>query len=358
MLVEDFKKTLIKAVSVAIVILTVLSVGFLVQKSPIPQNGTFDRFLIGTGAGSLANLESLNSNYSLNMNLMTNWISGRDELYGWWSSYYSPEPFWAHGFVPHLITYQYFQDTWNVDYSAANLSLHRQDWLDDLRFMANRLKAPNDGNHTVLISLETEFNCYKNIDFTYWNQLMIDSRNAIKEVAPNVLMSYCIGGWEWRFNDVSMNGTLTSSMRSMDFMSFQAMWGARGEEETKWLGGDDLRKTYGAVNWVGKFGDKPHVWDYMIDDIAANVEALGKYNPHILLAHFSIDDYLWGPQAQADVVNELSQRVGSLKESGLFGVSWMGYIDNSEVGGDGFLLADGSGKPCLPPWVALVNKLS
>jgi len=103
---------------------------------------------------------------------------------------------------------------------------------------------------------------------------MIDSRGAIKEVAPNVLVSYSIGGWEYRFNSVNINGALSSSMRSMDFMSFQAMWGAYGEEETKWLGGDDLRTDYGAVNWTDKFGAKPHVWDYMIDDITGNVEAL------------------------------------------------------------------------------------
>jgi len=208
----------------------------------------------------------------------------------------------------------------------------------------------------VLISLETEFNCYENIDFPYWNQLMIDSRNAIKEIAPNVLVSYCIGGWEWRFNDVSINGTLTSSMRNMDFMSFQAMWSVTNEEETKWLSGDDLRTNYGAVNWVDRFGQKPHVWDYMVDDIAANVEALSKYNPHILLAHLSISDHLWGSHAQAEVVNEIIQREASLKRMGLFSISWMHYVDNSVVGGDGFLFSDGSAKPCLLPWVELVNK--
>jgi hypothetical protein len=113
-----------------------------------------------------------------------------------------------------------------------------------------------------------------------------------------------------------------------------------------------LKTNYGDVNWVDRFGDKAHVWDNMIDDIATNVKALNKYNPHILLAQLSVDEYLWGSQAQVDVVNGISQRKASLREMGLFGISWMHYIDYHGVGGvvDGFLFPDGSGKPCLSPW--------
>lgn len=360
-LVDEFKKLFLSAALVIIVAIGVSTI-FVLPKSLDPQKATFDEFLIGTGADTWSNLQDLNSDYSLNMNLATSWITSHDDLYGSWSSYYLPEPLWNQSLVPHLITYQYFTSTWNVDYSPVSLDLHRQEWLDDLRFLANHLKAPNDGRHTALISLETEFNdpyAYENLDYTYWNQLMIDSRNAIKEVAPNVLVSYCIGSWEPRYNnDISMNGALTSSMESMDFMSFQAMWGLRGVEEAKWLSGDDLKTNYGDVNWVERFGDKSHAWDYMIDDIATNVKALSKYNQHILLAHLSIDDYLWGPQAQVDVVNDISQREASLREMGLFGISWMHYIDYPDVGGDvdGFLFSDGSGKPCLSPWRELVSK--
>jgi len=322
------------------------------------QNITFNKFLIGSGAETWNNLQDLNSRFLMNMTLGTSWIGSKDDLYGWWSNYFLPSTLWSQNCVPHLITYQYFKNSWNVDYSAANLSLHKQEWLNDLTFMANHLKAPDDGHHTVLISLETEFNCYENINYTYWNQLMIESRNTIKQVAPNVLVSYCIGGWEWRFNDVSMNGALASSMRSMDFISFQAIWGAYGEEKTKWLAGDDLRTNYGAVNWVTKFGIKPHIWDYMVDDIAANVEALSMYNPHILLAHFCINDNLWGLQSQVDVVNEITERVTSLKAKGLFGMSWMNYMDVPGAADGGFLFADGSSKPCVSSWVELVNQVS
>jgi hypothetical protein len=99
--------------------------------------------------------------------------------------------------------------------------------------MAGRLKGPNDGRHPVLISLETEFNRYENIDYAYWNQLMIDSRNLLKKIAPNVLVSYSIGSWAWRYGDVSMNGTLEESMRQMDFMSFQDMWGVCGDDQAR-----------------------------------------------------------------------------------------------------------------------------
>ncbi len=324
------------------------------------QDTIFDKFLIGAGADTWSNLHELNSNYSLNMNLATTWIANQDDIHGWWISYFSPESLWNQSLVPHLITYRYFTNTWGVDYSAANLNLHKQEWLDDLRYVANRLKGPNDGNHTVLISLETEFNdpyYYANMNFTYWNELMIDSRTAIREIAPNILVSYCFGGWETRFNDdISMNGALTSSMESMDFMSFQAMWGCSDAEETKWLSGDDLKTNYGDVNWVERFGDKSHVWDYMIDDITNNVEALSKYNSHLLLAHLSINDYLWGPQSQVDVVNEIAQRLPALKQMGLFGLSWMHYIDKSWVG-DGFLFSNDTAKPCLLPWRELVNSL-
>jgi hypothetical protein len=310
-----------KAVSAVIIALLIIAASLTFALSSIcisrqiPTSGTLDTqnvlsdgFLIGAGAETWSNLPELNSNYQMNMTLGSSWISSHDDLYGWWATYFSPSTLWSQNYVPHLITWQYFKNTWGVDYSAASLSLHKQEWLDDLTFMANHLKGPDDGNHIVLVSLETEFNCYENINYTYWNQLMIDSRNTIKQVAPNVLVSYCIGGWEYRFNDVSMNGTLASSMRSMDFMSFQSIWGAYGEEKTKWLAGDDLRTDYGAVNWENRFGVKPHIWDYMIDDIEANVQALSVYNPHILLAHLCINDYLWGVQAQVEVVNEIAQK--------------------------------------------------
>ena len=323
-----------------------------------PQNTMFDGFLIGAGSETWNNLDELNSNFQMNMTLGTSWIGSQDDLYGWWSNYFFPSTLWSQNCVPHLITWQYFKNTWGIDYSAANLSLHKQEWLDDLAFMANHLKGPDDGNHVVLVSLETEFNCYENIDYAYWNQLMIESRNAIKQVAPNILVSYCIGGWEWRFNDVSMNGVLASSMSSMDFMSFQAIWGAYGVVKTKWLAGDDLRTNYGAVNWENRFGVKPHVWDYMVDDIAANVEALSEYNPRVLLAHFCINDYLWGLQAQVDVVNEIAQRATALQANGLFGMSWMNYKDVPDAADGGFLFADGSSKPCLSAWVDLVNQVN
>jgi len=147
-------------------------------------------------------------------------------------------------------------------------------------------------------------------------------------------------------------------MRSMDFMSFQSIWGAYGEEKTKWLAGDDLRTDYGAVNWENRFGVKPHIWDYMIDDIEANVQALSVYNPHILLAHLCINDYLWGVQAQVEVVNEIAQKIPTLKADGLFGLSWMNYKDVTGAADGGFLFADGSSKPCLSAWVDLVNQVN
>jgi len=80
--VEDFKKTFAISASTAAIIIITLSVGFL-QKSPNLQGSAFERFLIGTGSGSLDNLQNLNRRYSMNMNLVTNWLSGRDDLYGW-----------------------------------------------------------------------------------------------------------------------------------------------------------------------------------------------------------------------------------------------------------------------------------
>jgi hypothetical protein len=311
---------------------------------------------VGAGTISLSNHESINQQLGMDMNLATAWISSRSDLYGWWANYYSPESLWNHSITPHLITYQYFTTSWGVDYSPENLNLHRTQWLDDLRFMAIKLKAPDDGNHTVLVSLETEFNCYPSINYDYWNQLMIDSRNAIREVAPNVLVSYSIGCWEWRFNnDVTMNGSLASSMKAMDFMSFQCIWGAYEPESSKWLNGDQLKTDYGSYNWEANFGVKSHIWDYMVDDIAANLAAVSKINPHVLLAHMSINDYLWGEQAQVDVVNELALRIPQLQENGLFGLSWMDCKDQLSSSATGFLYADGSAKPCAPAWAALVN---
>jgi hypothetical protein len=94
------------------------------------------------------------------------------------------------------------------------------------------------------------------------------------------------------------------------------------------MNGDDLKSEYGGVNWTKRFGDKPHVWDYMINDIISIAEALGKYNKNIFLAHFSIDHHLWGPQCQVDVLKAISANVQKLKALGLFGISWMRNNDS------------------------------
>ena len=104
---DEFKKLFLSAALVIIAAIGVSTI-FVLPKSLDPQKATFDEFLIGTGADTWSNLQDLNSDYSLNMNLATSWISSHDDLYGWWSSYYLPEPLWNQSLVPHLITYQYF----------------------------------------------------------------------------------------------------------------------------------------------------------------------------------------------------------------------------------------------------------
>jgi hypothetical protein len=329
----------------------------------------FYKFLFGVGPEEWNTLKSFNQKYQVNMRIATCWINSRNDLYGWWTNSFLPQKLWNIGCIPHIITWSYFSHSWGVDYSAYNLSLHKQDWLDDLAYMAERLKAPDDGRHVVLVSLETEFNCYKNINYTYWNQLMIESRNIIKQIAPNVLVSYCIGGWAWRWGDVSMRGLLAESMRQMDFMSFQCMWGCYGNAQTRWMNGDNLKSNYEGVNWTKIFGDKPHIWDYMIDDIINNCRALSKYNEHVFLAHFCIDHHLWGDQCQVDVLNAILNNVEVLKKLGLFGISWMNYRDTrwdewaywpGDIGSQtgGFEYPDGTPKRCLSVWVNLVNSNS
>lgn len=341
---------------------TISASGTIGYLSPI-----FDSFLFGVGPEEWNTLGDLNKKYDVNMKVATCWINSRYDLYGWWTESFFPQTLWNMNRIPHIITWGYFTHSWNItDYSAYNLSRYRQAWLNDLAYMAGRLKAPSDGKHLVLVSLETEFNCYKNMNYTYWNQLMIDSRSTIREIAPNVLVSYSIGGWAWRWGDVSMNGALITSMQQMDFMSFQSMWGAYGDSQTRWMNGDDLKTNYEGVNWVKKFGDKPHIWDYMIEDIINNVKALRKYNEHIFLSHFAIDHHLWGLQSQVDVINALSSNIQILRELGLFGISWMHYRDSrwdewaywpGDIGActGGYEYPDGSGKPCLPLWVSFVN---
>lgn len=327
---------------------------------------TFNGFIFGVGPEEWNTLKDIRNKYNISMKVATSWINSREDLYGWWTESFFPQTLWDIGCVPHIITWGYFTHSWNVDYSAYNLSKYRQAWLDDLAYMAGRLKAPDDGKHLVLVSLETEFNCYENMNYTYWNQLMIDSRNTIREIASNVLVSYSIGGWARRWDDVSMKGALIISMQQMDFMSFQNMWGAYGDTQNRWMDGDDLKTNYEGINWTERFGDKPHIWDYMIDDIISNCKALRQYNKHIFLAHFCIDHHLWGPQCQVDVLNAISNNTPTLRELGLFGISWMRYRDvrwdewaywSGDIGAQtgGFEYPDGSPKPCLPVWVDLVN---
>lgn len=330
------------------------------------QNSAFDRFLFGIGPEQWNNLNSVNAQYDSNMTLATSWINTQSDLYGWWNSSFFPASLWNKGQIPHIITWSYFTNTWNVDYSSANLTIYKQSWLEDLRFMANRLKGPSDGKHVALVSLETEFNSYPNINYTYWNQLMIESREVIKQVAPNVLVSYSFGGWVWRWGDITEKGALTQSMQAMDFLSFQCMWGAYGNDQTRWINGDQLKTNYQGINWAKTFGNKTNIWDYIVDDIIGNIKTLSSYNTHILLDHLSIDSHLWGVNAQTDAVTEISNNIGLLKSMGLFGISWMRFQDSKwenstywpgDIGSatGGMVFPDGTTKPCFQIWASMVS---
>jgi hypothetical protein len=351
-----------------LVILSVLqgSLAFLQKEVRIQSTGGIRNFYFGTGPEAWNLLKELNEKYNLTMMIATNWINSRADLYGWWSNSFFPDLLWKEGYIPHIITWRYFAHSWGIDYSSSSIARHYQDWLTDLSYMANRLKAPDDGNHTVLISLETEFNSYGGMNYTFWNQLMIDSRNTIKQIAPNVLVSYSMGGWAWRWGDVGFNGTLVSSMQQMDFMSFQCMWGVYEEEQTKWMNGDDLKTSYNGVNWVKKFGDKPHIWDYVVCDIAGNVFSLQKYNKRVFLAHLSLDTHLWGIQSQVDALDGILENLEPLENLGLFGISLMRWRDirwdewaywTGDIGQQtgGLEYPDGTPKPGLYSWMKLTN---
>jgi hypothetical protein len=136
-----------KILAVAIVAVLVFSVGIILLQNSLndftsaTKNSMPNHFLVGAGTISLSNHQNIDQILGINMNLATAWITSHNDLYGWWGNYYSPESFWNESIIPHLITYQYFTTSWGVDYSTANLSQYRQQWLNDLRYMANKLKG-------------------------------------------------------------------------------------------------------------------------------------------------------------------------------------------------------------------------
>jgi hypothetical protein len=177
-----------------------------------------------------------------------------------------------------------------------------------LQRVAQVFAGPNDGRHVVLFSLNTEFqtyiqpnNQYNSTTKWYYDQLqsnMLQARARIRAVAPNALVSLSWGGWQTRWNDPANGGGLSmipyfaSTMRQMDFVSFQAMQN-----------------------------------DTNVNDILTNVRVFGAYNRHLMVSHYLPDN-----QSQTTYNNDIGtfftqSFVNQTRSGGLFAFSFMSATD-------------------------------
>lgn len=339
----------------------------------------FERMRFGVNAG-LDAIGPLRDEHKMNLEIATTWLNSRKDI-DTQLRRESLEAVWRKGYIPAVITWGWMEHSYKMEepvpppnpasagnsdlndrvqkgagyqaykwtgYTMKNLKRFHDDWINDCRRMARIVQAPNDGKHLVIFSFETEFNCYLGLGsegkeaWVYWGQWMIDTRNAIKEIAPNALVSFSYGCWE-AWGDPSRSGALTKALQEMDFVSFQSMWPILNQEE--WIKDPAAADAAQKARYSGTFGKKPHVWDYHVDEILLLAEKLQKYNKHLYIPHYMLNSHIWGypnaynnftlDQCSVDDTKNLfnDEVMSKLFRLGLFGLTIMQVEDWNEYGG-------------------------
>lgn len=388
---------------------------------PTVTGDLFGEMRFGFGWDYEAPISATREQHGVNLQISATWLNSRAEMDAQLSREWI-EGVWAKGYIPVAVTWGWMEHSYRMEepvptptpvagqisdqtengagyqayqwagYTMANLKRFRNAWLDDCRRMARRVKAPNDGKHLVLFCLETEFNCYPGLGsegrdaWVYWGQWMRDTRRVIKEIAPNALVSFSFGGWE-AWGDPTRDGALTRALQDMDFISFQSMWPCVAQED--WIRDPAATDAREKRRYSGAFGEKPHVWDYHIDEILMLAEKLHKYNSHLFISHYMHCFHLWGypntynnyalAQSSVDDATALfnDEAMDRLRQLGVFGLNTMEVQDWNEFktldrypydqwavwGGDPWhntggtlLFPDGAHKPAYQLWIDGVNR--
>jgi hypothetical protein len=269
--------------------------------NPAQAPGIFSRYLYGIGpeaSGAVADPLTRSSR----IGILTSWFNGAQDL-GWMSAWrgHMVNDWWDHGYVLHLIVY----DPTPLDPACTCKRWPISDrFPSDMAQLSQIFAGPNDGKHTVLFSLDTEFqtyiqpnNQYNSATAWYYERLqsnLLRSRAAIKTAAPNALVSFSWGGWQTRWDDPvngggrSMIPHFAQTMRQMDFVSFQAM-------QT----------------------------DANVADILQNARSFRIYNPHLMVSHYGPDN-----GSSSTFINDIAgffttSFVDQTRGAGLFGFSFL-----------------------------------
>jgi hypothetical protein len=234
--------------------------------------------------------------------ILSSWFNGTKDL-AWMTGWQGAgvNNWWTRGYVLHVIVY---------DNAANDPTCNCRRWpisaqyLQDMQRLGQIFSGPNDGRHIVLFSLDTELqtyiqpnNQYNSTTAWYYDQLqatLLQARTRIRAAAPNALVSFSWGGWQTRWDDpatgagMSMIPHFATTMRTMDFMSFQAMQN-----------------------------------DSNVNDILTNVRVFGAYNHHLMVSHYLPDN-----QSQTTYNNDIgafftASFVSTTRAGGLFAFSFM-----------------------------------
>lgn len=242
--------------------------------------------------------------------ILSSWFNRPRDLafFKGWKSSGEIEAWWARGQVPHVITFE------DVTPGLGHRPYHISDqFLADVRELAAVFAGPADGKHPVLFTLATEFQTYVdphngyNLQTAwYYDRLIANLRQAreeIRRIAPNAFVGISWGGWQTRW-DIPATGTGLSMipffgdlMRSMDFVSFQAM------------------------------ANEPF---QNLQDIERGLSVFSTYNPRLMVSHYMPDNR--SPSTFSSDVTALfaGDYLAQARAKGLFAFSFM----------DGALLID------------------
>jgi len=297
---------------------TVLS-GFLV--------GTGDRLMAtgGDAVGRHLPLYQYARREGATVNAQAIWLT-RD----WedsWVSHRHLEHMAKEGVVPVLILY-YF----GGDITRELVLQQREQWY----FYLMKVAALASIESPVLVVMEPEFNDETNegdelvINWTGFNELLIDGMYLVRSMAPNVLVGLCPGD----FGIQDLEASVGEAVQFSDFIAFQEM---RASTEASLITGDyedvtERSLTYAV--WLNETFDKPILLAYV---------AVSTYDP---------DASAW-EQYQADIVGNLFAEVPDLQSHGVFGMLYFSLFDDPAHEGYfgeaekhfGLLRSDGSPKP-------------
>jgi len=237
------------------------------------------------------------------------------------------------GVLPVLLLY-YF----GGEISRSSVIQQRRDWY----FFLIRVAAVAAIHRPVLVIFEPEFNDEGNeaerlaLDWPGFNEIMIDGMYLLRSMAPNVLVGLCPGD----FGEQNLERSAGEAIQYSDFIAYQEMRAVTRESGMTEESEDVSDRALAYASFLSQKFEKPLLLAYV---------AVSSYDP---------EGGRWEGY-QSDVVSNLFDMTGGLRDLGVFGVLYFELLDDPLHEGYfgpaekhfGFMTSSGKPKPAFKTYV-------